>query len=193
MSEEKSRIAVIIGSTREGRRGPAVADWLLAQTAQHSDLETDLIDLAEDGPPLVMSSSTGTLPPAVTALGERLAAADGFIVVTPEYNHSFPAPLKNAIDWYHQEWQAKPVAFVSYGAISGGLRAVEQLRAVFAELHATTIRDTVSFHQVWNAVTPQGVIEPSAERDAAAKSMLGQLMWWADALRQARRRTPYTG
>jgi hypothetical protein len=73
-------------------------------------------------------------------------AADAFVVVTPEYNHSYPASLKHAIDMAHGEWNTKPVAFVSYGGISGGLRAVEALRLVFAELHATTIRDTVSFH-----------------------------------------------
>ena len=71
--------------------------------------------------------------------------------MTPEYNHSFPAALKNVIDWHGPQWHVKPVGFVSYGGISGGLRAVEQLRLVFAELHAVGIRDTVSFHSAWNA------------------------------------------
>ncbi len=79
--------------------------------------------------------------PSPSALSE----ADAFIVVTPEYNHSFTASLKFVLDLVYEPWQGKPVAFVSYGGISGGLRAVEQLRLVFAELHAVTVRDTVSF------------------------------------------------
>ena len=79
------------------------------------------------------------------SLQQRLGQADAFVIVTPEYNHGYPAPLKALIDSSGAEWHAKPVAFVSYGGVSGGLRAVEQLRLVFAELHAVTIRDSVSF------------------------------------------------
>ena len=71
------------------------------------------------------------------------------MIVTPEYNHSFPASLKNTIDWFDSEWHAKPVGFVSYGGMAGGQRAVEHLRQVFAELHAVTVRDTLSFHMAW--------------------------------------------
>lgn len=81
---------------------------------------------------------------------KRIAAADAVLIVTPEYNHSFPGPLKTSIDSLRDEWKAKPVGFVSYGGIGGGLRAVEALRLVFAELHAVTVRDTVSFHNPWS-------------------------------------------
>jgi NAD(P)H-dependent FMN reductase len=84
--------------------------------------------------------------PEVASITLRLANADAFVVVTPKYNHNFPAPLKNAIDWRYNKWRAKPVGFVSYGGMGGGLRAVEQLRQVFAELHAVTVRDAVNFH-----------------------------------------------
>ncbi|KAA5836900.1 NAD(P)H-dependent oxidoreductase [Saccharopolyspora hirsuta] len=181
------RLAVIIGSTREGRFGPTVASWFAEQAAQFGDV--DVIDLAEI--PLPTTIDFGAPPdPHVTALAGRLAAADAYVVVTPEYNHSFPAALKNAIDLYRAEWQAKPVGFVSYGGMGGGLRAVEQLRLVFAELHATTVRDTVSFHNAWDRFDERGA--PLDEGcNAAAKGMLTQLSWWARALRTARTAEPY--
>lgn len=125
------------------------------------------------------------------ALAPRLAAADGFVLITPEYNHSYPASLKNAIDWYLPQWQAKPFAFVSYGGVSGGLRAVEHLRPVLSEVHAMSIRETVSFHLAWERFDEEGQPVQSEECDAAAKRMLDQLAWWATALRTARRERPY--
>ncbi|GAA1197488.1 NADPH-dependent FMN reductase [Prauserella alba] len=183
------RIAVIVGSNREGRFGPTVADWFAEQAAGFEGIDVDVIDVAAIPLPTVIDF--GAAPdPHVTALGERLAAADAYVVVTPEYNHSFPAPLKNLIDLYRTQWQAKPVGFVSYGGMGGGLRAVEQLRLVFAELHATTVRDSVSFHNAWNHFDESGA--PLDEGcNAAAKGMLGQLTWWARALRNARAVEPY--
>jgi NAD(P)H-dependent FMN reductase len=117
--------------------------------------------------------------------------ADAFVVVTPEYNHGYPASLKQAIDLPREQWQAKPVAFVSYGGIGGGLRAVEQLRQVFAELHAYTIRDTVSFHNYGELFDRSGqLIDPSGP-NAGAKVLLDRLTWWASALRSARNARPY--
>jgi NAD(P)H-dependent FMN reductase len=169
------QLAVIIGSTRQGRLGPAVAAWFTDQASRHDDLTVDLIDLVDERPPI----------------GPRLASADAFVVVTPEYNHSFPAPLKAVLDAFSVEWRAKPAAFVSYGGISGGLRAVEQLRQVFAELHVVTIRDTVSLHGVWSHVGPDGRLIEDAARSGAAQAMLRRLVWWARALRSARLASPY--
>ncbi|MFD0888210.1 NADPH-dependent FMN reductase [Streptosporangium algeriense] len=191
---EQLRIAVIVASVREGRFGVTVADWFTGHAAGRSDITVDLVDLARFPLPLVMPDFGGTpAPEAASTLAElspRLAAADAFVVITPEYNHSFPAALKNAVDWHREEWHAKPVGLVSYGGISGGLRAVEQLRLVFAEVHAVTIRDTVSFHNAWNAFddheTPHGCT-------AAAEAMLDQLVWWALALREAKTVRPYAG
>lgn len=134
------RVAVIVGSVREGRQGKAVTDWFLGAAAGHGGLELDVIDLADVDLPLVMPGWGGEPTPAAAAVlagvSPRLAQADAFVVVTPEYNHSFPAALKNVIDWHYAQWRAKPVGFVSYGGLGGGLRAVEQLRLVFAELRA---------------------------------------------------------
>ncbi|MEF9884962.1 NADPH-dependent FMN reductase [Streptomyces sp. P9-A4] len=189
------RLAVIQGSTRDGRLGPTVANWLLTHAATRPEFTTDLIDLAETPLPTVFPQ-LGQAPERaedralLAAVSPRLAAADAFVVVTPEYNHSYPAPLKNAIDWHNREWHAKPVGFVAYGGFSAGLRAVEHLRGVFAELHAVTIREAVGLQGVWGQFDAEGrAVDPTA--DAAAKAMLDRLTWWAEALRGARADRPY--
>ncbi|WP_199486759.1 NADPH-dependent FMN reductase [Actinomadura logoneensis] len=189
------KVAVIVGSTREGRSGGTVAAWITRHIAQRDDMEADVVDLVATPLPTVLPE-LGSPPsdpealPQLAAVSPRLAAADAFVVVTPEYNRSFPASLKNAIDWHNREWHAKPIGFVSYGGFSAGTRAVEQLRQVFGELHAVTIRDGVGFNGVWGAFGPDGeAADPAA--DAAAKKMLDQLAWWAEALRTARAARPY--
>ncbi|WP_410606484.1 NADPH-dependent FMN reductase [Amycolatopsis sp. lyj-109] len=192
MSTENLRLAVIIGSVREGRFGPTAASWFAAEARQRTDLDVDVIDLADEPLPHVLSAAPAPeTVQTLETLTPRLAAADAFVVVTPEYNHSFPASLKNAIDWHMKQWQAKPVGFVSYGGFAGGLRAVEHLRQVFAELHAVTVRDTVSFHNVWELFGKDGLPKDATGCNAAAKTMLDQLAWWGTALREAREKHPY--
>ncbi|MFF3216214.1 NADPH-dependent FMN reductase [Streptomyces sp. NPDC002886] len=191
------RVAVILGSVREGRQGPAVADWFLGAAGALGGLDLDLIDLADIDLPLAMPGWGGSpseqAAAALAKVSPRLAAADAFVIVTPEYNHSFPAVLKNLIDWHHGEWHAKPAGFVSYGGIGGGLRAVEQLRLIFAELHAMTVRDSVSLHGPWSGLGPDGLPRDTAVAEGAVKGMLGQLAWWGRALRAARANRPYQG
>ncbi|MCX4551261.1 NAD(P)H-dependent oxidoreductase [Streptomyces sp. NBC_01387] len=186
-------LAVIIASNRSGRFAGTVADWFLAH-ADRPDLTVDVVDLAETDLPTALSSEPS--PDVRDVLGRispKLGAADAFVVLTPEYNHSFPASLKSLIDWHFTEWQAKPVAFVSYGGVSGGLRAVEQLRQVFAEMHAVTVRDTVSFHHAHGHFDEDGTHKNPEAADAAAGVMLDQLVWWAHALRDAKAVRPYGG
>ncbi|MFE9534070.1 NADPH-dependent FMN reductase [Streptomyces sp. NPDC006691] len=188
------KLTVVIGSNREGRFAPVVADWFLARARAHHGLDIEVLDLADTELPTALSRDPS---PAVAAqlavITPKLADADAFVVITPEYNHSFPAPLKNLIDWHFAQWQAKPVGFVSYGGISGGLRAVEQLRQVFAELHAVTVRDTVSFPQVHGLFDEDGEHREPSQADAAVKKMLDQVAWWAWALRDAKEVRPYAG
>ncbi|MGW7354114.1 NADPH-dependent FMN reductase [Streptomyces sp. NPDC054784] len=191
-----ARLAVIYGSVREGRFGPVVGGWFAGEAERHGGFaEVDVIDLADHELPLAFPDFRAAPQPDTArvrqGLSERLAAADAFVVVTPEYNHSFPASLKNAIDWFHTEWQAKPVGFVAYGGVSGGLRAVEQLRQVFAELHAVTVRDALSFHNAGGAFGPDGRPKDTDGSGTAAAGMLAQLAWWATALREARAKSPY--
>ncbi|MFS8201918.1 NADPH-dependent FMN reductase [Streptomyces sp. CWNU-52B] len=182
------RLVVLTGSTREGRFGPVAADWFLRFAARRDDLELDPLDLADHRLPEVASTAPHPEAAEVTA---RLAAADAFVVVTPEYNHSFPGPLKNAIDLHFAQWQAKPVGFVSYGGLGGGLRAVEQLRLVFAELHAVTVRDTVSFHRTTENFAEDGSLLRPEIPEGAAKAMLDQLTWWGRTLRAGRAQAAY--
>ncbi|GLU48679.1 hypothetical protein Nans01_30300 [Nocardiopsis ansamitocini] len=123
----------------------------------------------------------------------QLDEAEAFVVVTPEYNHSFPSSLKSLLDWQRTPWQAKPVGFVSYGGLAGGLRAVEQLRPIFSELHAVTVRDVVSFHMAWDLFDENGDLKDPEGSSAAAKILLDQLAWWGLALREAREKRPYGG
>jgi NAD(P)H-dependent FMN reductase len=194
--EEPLQLAVIVGSVRDGRLGPAIAAWTADQARRCGDWNVDVIDLAGIDLPMVLPDFGGTPTPAairaLQTLTPRLEAAEAFVVVTPEYNHSFPASLKNAIDWHNRQWHAKPIAFVGYGAISGGLRAVEQLRLVFAELHAVTIRDTVSFQHAWGQFDANGQPTDPDGCTAAAKIMLDRLTWWARTLRDGRTACPYT-
>lgn len=182
------RLAVIVGSNREGRFGHNVAAWFVEQAGRRVDVVVDEIDIdAFDLPARYGSAGQA----ALAGFTDRLGAADAFVVVTPEYNHSYPAALKQAIDFANAEWHAKPVGFVSYGGVSGGLRAVEHLRAVFAELHAVTLRDTVSLHNYPQLFGGDGRLLDPAPVNGAAKKMLDSLAWWAFALRRAREEHPY--
>ena len=185
------KLAIIVGSTRKGRFAPVVANWFTDRAKQRDDLSVDVLDLDDLDLPDRLHGFGEDPAPEVALVSPRLRDADAFVVITPEYNHSFPAPLKSAIDWHFTEWQAKPVGFVSYGGVGGGLRAVEQLRQVFAELHAVTVRDTVSFHGAWSRFDDEG--EP-VEADAvnkAATAVLDQVGWWGTARKEARAKRPY--
>ncbi|HEX7130990.1 MAG TPA: NAD(P)H-dependent oxidoreductase [Iamia sp.] len=181
-------VMVVVGSTREGRFGPVPARWIAEQARTRPDLDITVVDLLDADLPAVMPAGPH---PAVDAWAAQVDAAEAFVVVTPEYNHSAPASLKQAIDLVGPEWRAKPVALVSYGGMAGGLRAAEHLRQVFAELHATTVRDTVSFHGAGHCFDGDGRPRDPEGTHAAAKVLLDQLTWWGLALREARAARPY--
>lgn len=197
MSSQVLKLAVILGSVRQGRFGPVVAQWFLGEAQQHGQFSADLIDLAEIPLPLVLPpeppaiSTTDARTAEMADLTRKLEAADVFVVVTPEYNHSFPASIKSLIDWHFTEWRAKPIGFVSYGGLGGGLRAVEQLRLVFAEMHAVTVRDTVSFANYWELFDADGQLTDPDDANSAAKILLDQLAWWGAVLLDARLNNPY--
>ncbi|RSN79139.1 NADPH-dependent FMN reductase [Streptomyces sp. WAC 05379] len=197
MSTNTLKLAVILGSVREGRFGEVVTHWFAGLAKEHSAFDLEVIDLSETELPLSLPATPPAMateevrPAEMLPLSAKLAAADAFVVVTPEYNHSFPASLKALIDWHFTEWQAKPVGFVSYGAQSGGLRAVEQLRQVFAEMHAVTIRDGLAFPFYWEAFGEDGAPRDAEGTNGALKVMLDELAWWGNALHEARAKSPY--
>ncbi|WP_156727625.1 NADPH-dependent FMN reductase [Streptomyces apocyni] len=183
------QVAVIVGSTREGRVGDAIAHWFTERAAKRGDLDVEVIDLIDytDFPARYPHLATT----AMTRFTHRVDRAEAFVVVTPEYNRSFPASLKQAIDYAYDEWHAKPVGFVSYGHGSRGLYAVEALRCVFTELHAMSLRDVVGLNLAEEfTAAPEAV--PGSAADQAADTLLDQLLWWGLALREARATRPYT-
>ena len=175
------RLTVIIGSTREGRTGGRIAHWFVDRAVRRDDIAVTVVDLADYAFP---AHYPGEPTASMVSFAATVEAADAFVVVTPEYNHSFPASLKQAIDYGYDEWQAKPVGFVSYGCRSVGLHAVEQLRTVFTALHATTVRDGVGIDLLC------GELDTEQRRQDAAV-LLDQLSWWGHALRDGRATRPY--
>jgi NAD(P)H-dependent FMN reductase len=181
-------VAVIIGSTRKGRVGDTIGRWFTAQARQRDDIELNVIDLADfEFPARYPEEAT----PQMAAFTAEVGQADAFVVVTPEYNRSFPASLKQAIDFAYDEWQAKPVGFVSYGCGSEGIYAVEQLRSVFTELQTVTVRNNVGFNLLDGGFDEAGARLDTDRAVQAARTMLDQLTWWGRALRSARAEHPY--
>jgi NAD(P)H-dependent FMN reductase len=193
---ENSRLVVIVGSVRQERFGPVVASWIAEQARAHGGFSVEVVDLADveiplslPGAPPKYAGDSYPRPAGMAGLTRRLDTADAVVLVTPEYNHSYPASLKAAIDWHFTQWTAKPVAFVSYGGAAGGRHAVLHLENVLTELHAVTIQNGLAFANyfaTWDAGQP---LDPQA--GLAAKTMLDQLAWWATTLRTARQERPY--
>lgn len=188
------RLAILLGSTRDGRFGGTVAQWFRELAEQHPSFSVDVIDLAEVELPTVQSAAhpkAGRYPDRVQPFARRIAAADAYVLVTPEYNHGYPAALKLALDSVYAEWNAKPASFVTYGGASGGIRAAEQLRQVLAELHVATIRDAVALPFARRSFDEDGALIDEGRVSTAAKTMLDQLAWWGQALRDGRERAAY--
>ena len=181
-------MGVIAGSTRPVRQATVVAEWVCADPIPSLDLV--LIDLADVGLPLLCEPAPAASgqydQPATRSWSQLVAEFDAFVLVTPEYNHSTSAALKNALDHLYREWQDKPVAFVGYG-LDGGTRAVEHLRAIAAELGMAGVGPQVSIDL--RADYAAGRLEPRSFQPAARRRMLDQLAGWATALRAARLRS----
>jgi NAD(P)H-dependent FMN reductase len=193
-----STLVIVVGSVREGRFGPTVGEWIAEQARAHGGFDVVVADLADFDIPLALPAASPKYagdsyprPAGLAALTERFDTADAFVLVTPEYNHSYPASLKAAIDWHFTQWTAKPVAFVSYGGAAGGRHAVLHLENVLTELHAVTMRDGVAFPNYFVHWQDGQPTDPDVAR--YAEVMLDQLAWWSGALRRARTETPYPG
>ncbi|MFJ9697203.1 NADPH-dependent FMN reductase [Kitasatospora sp. NPDC101183] len=190
------KLVVLVGSVREGRFGPVVSSWVAERAAEHGGFEVEVVDLADVELPLALPAASPKFagddyprPAGMARLTGALDGADAFLIVTPEYNHSYPASLKAAIDWHFTQWTAKPVAFVSYGGAAGGRHAVLHLENVLTELHAVTIRDGLAFPNYFTAWEDGRPNDPNAA--GYAKVLLDQLSWWAGALKNARAAAPY--
>ncbi|CAM3782287.1 NADPH-dependent FMN reductase [Smaragdicoccus niigatensis] len=182
------KIAVILGSTRPGRNGKAVADWVIEQSKERSNATYELVDLIDHPLPHLDEA----LPPSwgqcsgdhTKKWSATIARYDGFIFVSPEYNHSTSGVLKNAIDYLYAEWNNKAAAFVSYGAL-GGARAIEHLRAITAELQIAGVRQQLSF-SLFSDFENVSVFKPGAQQYEAAQTMFAQVESWSGALQSVR-------
>lgn len=182
------RIAIIVGSTRPGRKAAAVARWVEDVAARRGDAAFDVVDLADHELPLLdepAPPATGRYAnPHTRAWAATVAAYDGYVFVTPEYNHSTSGVLKNALDYLYAEWNDKAAGFVGYGA-DGGTRAVEQLRLVLGELQVADVRNQVSL-SLFADFADMAEPAPRPHQEQALRGMLDQLVAWSRALRPLR-------
>jgi len=178
------KIAIILGSTRPGRNGEAVAQWVLDLAKQRSDAEFELVDIADYELPHLDEAIPPSLgqyaQPHTRAWAEKIASFDGFVFVTPEYNHSTSGALKNAIDFLFAEWNDKAAGFVSYGAV-GGARAVEHLRLVMGELKVADVRNQVALSLATDFKN-YSEFAPADYHTPEVHAMLDQVISWSNAL-----------
>jgi NAD(P)H-dependent FMN reductase len=183
------KVAIIIGSTRPGRNGEAVAKWVHEIAQKRSDAQYDLVDIKTFDLPLLdepIPPSQGKYSqPHTKAWAAKIASYDAFVFVTPEYNHGTSGALKNAIDFLFAEWNNKVAGFVSYGS-AGGVRAVEHLRLVMAEVMVATVRAQVIL-SLFTDFENFSVFKPGARQEASVTAMLDQVVSWGGALKGLRK------
>ena len=182
------KLAIVLGSTRPGRKGEAVANWVLGKAKERPNADYELIDLVDYPLPHLdeaVPASRGVYAGEHTkAWSAKIGEFDGYVFVTPEYNHSTSGVLKNAIDYLYTEWNNKAAAFVSYGAL-GGTRAIEHLWAISSELQLAHVRQQLSF-SLFTDFENFSAFEPSTLHDGAASVLFDQLESWAGALKTVR-------
>ncbi len=182
------KLAVVVGSTRPGRKAEAVARWVMDLAKQRKDAEFELVDIEQFNLPLLdepVPPSMGQYSKQHTkAWADKIRPFDGFVFVTPEYNHGTSAALKNALDFLYKEWNNKAAGFVAYGS-AGGTRAVEQLRLVMGELQMADVRSQVAL-SLYTDFENFTTFKPAAMHEKSVGAMLDQLVLWSRALQTVR-------
>jgi NAD(P)H-dependent FMN reductase len=183
-----TKIGIILGSTRPGRNGEAVAKWVLELASQRTDAEFELVDLLDYKLPHLDEAIPPSMgqysQPHTQAWAAKIASFDGFVFVTPEYNHSTSGALKNAIDFLFAEWNNKAVGFVGYGSV-GGARAIESLRLIVGELMMADVRAAVTLTLSGDFVN-YSQFTPGAQQAGALTTVLDQVVSWSTALAPVR-------
>ncbi len=184
------KIQIILGSTREGRQGSLVSNWIYEGLKDSGNAEYELIDLADYPLPIHQEAGHPSMgqykDPGIKKWAVKIAEADGFIIVTPEYNHGYPAVLKLALDSVYNEWNKKPVVIVGYSAGAGaGIRAVEQLRQVAVHLEMVVLPTVVAIPEVQNQFDETGKYKDPKGQGRLA-DLEKDLLWYADILKPAR-------
>jgi NAD(P)H-dependent FMN reductase len=185
------KVAIIIGSTRPGRKAEDVARWVHGIAARRGDAVFEIVDIAAFDLPLLDEAYPPSMgqyaQPHTHAWAEKIAAFDAFVFVTPEYNHSTSGALKNAIDYLFREWNDKAAGFVGYGS-TGGTRAVEHLRGIMGEIKVADVRAQVAL-SLFNDFENFTTFKPQPSQDAAVEAMLNDLIRWGRALQAMRLET----
>jgi NAD(P)H-dependent FMN reductase len=188
----KPKLLIVVASTRPGRVGRPVADWFRRVAVEHGGFEVDEADLADVDLPLLDEPNHPRLQQYTQehtrAWSAKVDAADAFVFVTPEYNHSYPASLKNAVDYLHQEWRHKALGFVSYGGIAAGTRSVQAFKQVASALMMYVANNLVNIAFVHSKIK-DGVFVEDKDVRAAADAMLDELLELDGALSGLRRAT----
>lgn len=185
------KIQIILGSTREARKSESVGAFVFEIVKRNKEAEFELIDLKDWPLPFYQevagaSSLNGNYSiDLAKKWAKKVSEADGYLVITPEYNHGYPAVLKNALDYAYKEWNKKPIGFIAYGGAVGGARSVEQLRLVAIELQMVPIREAVYIPFIWDAFDEEGRLEDDKFEERVNKTVV-QLVWWAKVLKVAR-------
>ena len=183
------RAAIILGSSRPGRKGEPVAKWVYEIATKRSDAEFELVDIKDFNLPHLdepMPPSLGQYTqPHTLAWAAKIDSFDAYVFVTPEYNHSTSGVLKNAIDFLYREWNDKVAGFVSYGSV-GGARAVEHLRLVMSELSVATVRAQVAL-SLFTDFENFSVFKPVPQHEKSVNAMLDQVIAWGGALKTLRK------
>ena len=183
------RVAIIIGSTRPGRKADAVAKWVYEIAQKRGDAEFDLVDIKDFNLPLLdepISPMMGQYTHEHTKKwSEKIASFDGYVFVTPEYNHGTSGALKNAIDYLYKEWVNKAAGFVGYGG-AAGVRAVENLRLVMGELQVADVRAQVGL-SLYTDFENYSVFKPAPQHEKSVNAMLDQVIAWGGALKTLRK------
>jgi NAD(P)H-dependent FMN reductase len=184
------KIKIITGSSRPGRFNIQPVEWLESIAKSRSDAEVQVLDLAVVNLPFLNEPNAPMKQQYefehTKQWAQEIAEADGFVFVTPEYNHSFSPLLKNAIDYLYREWNYKPVAFVSYGSLAGGSRAVEHLRAVAAELKMYDLREQILLPNYWEHLNDAGAYQFTEAQTESAQHMLDALVFWSNEMKASR-------
>jgi NAD(P)H-dependent FMN reductase len=183
------KIGIIIGSTRPGRRGEAVARWVHEIAQKRNDAVYELVDIADFNLPLLDEPNPPLFAkytkPHTLAWSAAIQSFDGYIFVTPEYNHAVSGALKNAMDFLFNEWKDKAAGIVSYGGGTGGARAAENLRLILSELHVASVRAQVTL-SLFTDFENYSILKPAPRQEAAANLLFDQVIAWSGALKTLR-------
>lgn len=186
----KPRLHIVIASTRPGRIGPAVAEWFRQFAEKHGGFDTRVVDLADFDLPVYNESQHPTLQDYkhdhTRRWSDSVAAADAFVFVTPEYNFNPPPSLINALNYVYKEWNYKPSGFVSYGGVSGGLRAVQTVKLLVTTLKMMPMVEGVMVPMAWEHLDADGRFVSNDKIDPSATAMLDELARWTPALKTLR-------